>query len=101
MPPKSASIHSRSVSSKDGDDFSTETTSVWSNALTRPTSSVAEPGFAKEDSTEDSAYDSKDEDTVQRTTPEIEFIIKSERKLANARLCDVLRKLFGSNEFQP
>lgn len=99
MPPKSASVHSQSVSSKDGDDFSTETTSVWSNTLTRPTSSVAGSGFAKEESTDDSAYDSKDEDTVQRTTPEIEFKIKSERKIANARLCDVLRKLFGSNEF--
>ena len=60
---------------------------------------VAGSGFAKDESLDDSAYDSKDEEPAQRTTPEIEFIIKSERKIANARLCDVLRKLFGSNGF--
>jgi len=72
---------------------------VWSNNFTRPTSLVAGSGFTKDESADDSAYDSKDEETVQRTTPEIEFKIKSERKIANARLCDVLRKLFGSNGF--
>jgi hypothetical protein len=60
---------------------------------------VAGLAFAKDESVDDSAYDSKDEEPVQRTTPEIEFTIKSERKIANARLCDVLRKLFGSNRF--
>ena len=84
IPPKSASVHSRSICSRDGDDFSTETTSVSSNTVARPTSLVAGSGIAKDESLDDSAYDSKDEEPVQRTTPEIEFIIKSERKIANA-----------------
>jgi len=100
VPPKSASVRSQSISSQDGDDLSTETTSLWSNTFTQATSFVAGSGFTKDESVDDSAYDSKDEETVQRTTPEIEFQIKSERKIANARLCDVLRKLFGSNGFE-
>lgn len=33
----------------------------------------------------------------KKSTPDIRFDIQSERKIANARLCDVLRKLFGAN----
>jgi hypothetical protein len=87
-----SSLPSVSLWSKDGDDLSTENASIWSSA-------VGGSSLAKGDSSNGSESDSKGEEQSisDNSAPEIDFKIKSERKFANARLCDVLRTLFGSN----
>ena len=90
----------RSGSVWSGDDLSTEATSVWSNAVVRNS-------LVKDYSSNDSGSESKEEDNSasensasENSSPEIDLKIHSERKIANARLCDVLRTLFGSNGYK-
>jgi len=80
------------------DDESSDITSVWSNLLRRQ-SSYAESILATSD--DNGEMEAMREEVIERegSSPAIEFIINSERKIANARLCDVLRTLFGSNGF--
>ena len=77
-----------------GDDLSTETTSIWSNA-------VARNSLQNDDTSNDSGSDSKeDKSGSESPSPEINLKVHSERIIANARLCDVLRTLFGSNGYK-
>ena len=76
-----------------GDDLSADTTSVWSNPVVRNS-------LVTDDSSNDSGSDSKEEKSESESpTPEIYFKIHTERIVANARFCDVLRTLFGSNGY--
>lgn len=78
------------------DDESSDITSLWSNLLRRQ-SSYAESILATSD--DNGEMEAMREEVIERegSSPAIDFVINSERKIANARLCDVLRTLFGSN----
>jgi len=67
---------------------------MWSNAVEEQTNDdSSQDEFAEHLVQEDTG----ERESSKKSSPDIEFKIDSERKIANARLCDVLRKLFGAN----
>jgi hypothetical protein len=91
-----SSVPSASSPIKDAGELSTVATSIRSNRAIRRGSSSVESSLKTNELDDDEFY--KDDES---SDSEIDFRIHSERKIANARLCDVLRILFGSNGCAP
>jgi SAM-dependent methyltransferase len=67
---------------------------MWSNAVEeRANDDSSQDEFSQEEPPQEET----ETDVSKKSSPDIDFNIESERKIANARLCDVLRKLFGAN----
>lgn len=109
---RTSSLQSSDIGKRDTDDVLTPASSIWSTDAVYRRSLIGNSIINKAPIIEfteaanaakrhsDTTSSSKDhEGEPTSDSPEIDFHPETERKIANARLCDVLRTMFGSNGY--